>query len=146
MRTMSGELGKPWRSWTGVSTSWRLFKPTGVYQIWHLVRLVLIVLQVQGAPEKWSLFKSWKFFHIFCTVKPLITNTLKEFIKCRLLYFLIMECSRILMAIYLFSQIRKFTKYSIKIIEKLSRIHSINSSDVFVIKGFTVWQWETTWI
>ena len=37
-----------------------------------------------------------------CTVKPLITNTSKEFIKCRILNFL------------------------------------INSSDVFVIKGFTV--------
>ena len=42
------------------------------------------------------------------------------------------------MAIYLFSQILKFTKYSIKLIEKLSRRHLINSSDVFVIKGFTV--------
>ena len=42
------------------------------------------------------------------------------------------------MAIYLFSQILKFTKYSIKPIEKLSRRHLINSSDVFVIKGFTV--------
>ena len=42
------------------------------------------------------------------------------------------------MAIYLFLQILKFTKYSIKLIEKLSRQHLINSSDVFVIKGFTV--------
>ena len=42
------------------------------------------------------------------------------------------------MAIYLFSQILKFTQYSIKLIEKLSRRHLINSSDVFVIKGFTV--------
>ena len=42
------------------------------------------------------------------------------------------------MAIYLFSKILKFTKYSIKLIEKLSRRHLINSSDVFVIKGFTV--------
>ena len=42
------------------------------------------------------------------------------------------------MAIYLFSQILKFTKYSIKLIEKLSRRHLINSSDAFVIKGFTV--------
>ena len=42
------------------------------------------------------------------------------------------------MAIYLFSQILKFAKYSIKLIEKLSRRHLINSSDVFVIKGFTV--------
>ena len=42
---------------------------------------------------------------------------------------------------YLFifeSKILKFTKYSIKLIEKLSRRHLINSSDVFVIKGFTV--------
>ena len=42
------------------------------------------------------------------------------------------------MAIYLFSQILKFTKYSIKHIEKLSRRHLIKSSDVFIIKGFTV--------
>ena len=42
------------------------------------------------------------------------------------------------MAIYLFLQILKFTKHSIKLIEKLSRPHLINSSDVFVIKGFTV--------
>ena len=43
------------------------------------------------------------------------------------------------MAIYLFSQKLKFTKYSIKLIEKLSRRHLINSSDVFVIEGFTVY-------
>ena len=42
------------------------------------------------------------------------------------------------MAIYLFSQILKFTKYRIKLIEKLPKRHFINSSDVFVIKGFTV--------
>ena len=42
------------------------------------------------------------------------------------------------MAIYLFSQILKFTLYSLKLIEKLSRRRLINSSDVFVIKGFTV--------
>ena len=39
------------------------------------------------------------------------------------------------MAIYLFSQILRFTKYSIKLIETLSRRHLINSSDVFVNKG-----------
>ena len=44
------------------------------------------------------------------------------------------------MAIYLFSQVLKFTKYSIKLIEKLSRRHLINSSDVFVIKGFNVYK------
>ena len=42
------------------------------------------------------------------------------------------------MAINLFLHILKFPKYSIKLIEKLSRRHLINSSDVFVIKGFTV--------
>ena len=42
------------------------------------------------------------------------------------------------MAIYLFSQILKSTKYRIKLNEKLPRRHFINSSDVFVIKGFTV--------
>ena len=41
------------------------------------------------------------------------------------------------MAIYLFSQILKFT-YNINLIEKLSIRYLINSSDVFVIKGFTV--------
>ena len=30
------------------------------------------------------------------TVKPFITNTSKEFLKCRLLHFLIMECCRYL--------------------------------------------------
>ena len=43
------------------------------------------------------------------------------------------------MAIYLYFQILKFTKYSEKLIEKLSRRHAINSSDVFVIKCFTVY-------
>ena len=43
------------------------------------------------------------------------------------------------MAIYLFSQILKFTLYSMKLMEKMSRRHLINSSDVFVIKGFTVY-------
>ena len=44
------------------------------------------------------------------------------------------------MAIYLFSQILNIRKIviSLKLIEKLSRRHLINSSDVFVIKGFTV--------
>ena len=42
------------------------------------------------------------------------------------------------MDIYLFSQILTFTENSIKLIEKFSRRHLINSSDVFVIKGFTV--------
>ena len=95
--------------------------------------------------------QNWTIFNC-SSVKPLITNTSKEFIKCRILHFLIMECcrylvflikwlygtlkncSRIFMTIYLFSQIQKFTKYSIKLIEKLSRRHLINSSDVFVIK------------
>ena len=42
------------------------------------------------------------------------------------------------MALNLFSQILKFAQYSIKLIEKLSRRHLISSSDLFVIKGFTV--------
>ena len=49
------------------------------------------------------------------------------------------NCSRIFMAIYLFSQINTVI-YVIKLIEKLSRRHLINSSDVFVIKGFTVYE------
>ena len=31
------------------------------------------------------------------TVKPLITNSSKELIKCRILHFLIMECCRYLL-------------------------------------------------
>ena len=50
------------------------------------------------------------------------------------------------MAIYLFSQILKFTKYSMKLIEKMSRRHLINSSNVFVIKGFTVYDGETFYL
>ena len=42
------------------------------------------------------------------------------------------------MDIYLFSQILRFTYNSIIHIKKLSRRHLINSSDVFIIKGFTV--------
>ena len=42
------------------------------------------------------------------------------------------------MSIYSLLQILRFTLYSIKLIEKLSRRHLINSFDVFVIKGFTV--------
>ena len=48
------------------------------------------------------------------------------------------------MSIYLFSQILKYTKYSIKLIEKLSRRHLINSSYVFVINGFTVGNVKST--
>ena len=43
------------------------------------------------------------------------------------------------MAFYLFSQLLKFTLYSIKLIETFSRRQLINSSDVFIIKGFTVY-------
>ena len=46
------------------------------------------------------------------------------------------------MAIYLFSQILKFT-YNINLIEKLSIRYLINSSDVFVIKGFTYFTLKT---
>ena len=48
------------------------------------------------------------------------------------------NCSRKFIAIYLFSQILKITWYSKKLINKLSRRHLINSSDVFVSKGFTM--------
>ena len=37
----------------------------------------------------------------FDTVKPLITNKSKEFIKCRILYFLIMECCRYLVFFFI---------------------------------------------
>ena len=41
-------------------------------------------------------FLELKSTSVFTTVKPLITNTSKEFIKCRILHFLIMECCRYL--------------------------------------------------
>ena len=38
----------------------------------------------------------WNTKNFTITVKPLITNTSKEFIKCRILHSLIMECCRYL--------------------------------------------------
>ena len=40
--------------------------------------------------------------------------------------------------LFIFANTEIYVIYSIKLIEKLSRRHLINSSDVFVIKGFTV--------
>ena len=89
-------------------------------------------------------------FHIHRgTVKPLITNTSKEFIKCRILHFLIMlQIFSFLIKwlygallncfLFFFRKYWNLRNYSIKLIEKLSRRYLINSSDVFVIKGFTV--------
>ena len=82
------------------------------YNAWR-GELNLFFLDFQITFKKCRLIKlSWFLvyfdkFQIY-TVKPLITNTPKEFIKCRILHFLIMECCRF-MAIYLFSQIPKFT-------------------------------------
>ena len=44
---------------------------------------------------------------------------------------------------WIFIYFLKVTKHSIKLVEKLPRRHLINSSDVFVIKGFTVVRGET---
>ena len=42
------------------------------------------------------------------TVKPLITNTSKEFIKCRILHFLMMECCRYYVFLKLFPHIHGY--------------------------------------
>ena len=44
----------------------------------------------------WTNFKLTVAKCTMYTVKPVITNTSKEFIKCRILHFLIMECCRYL--------------------------------------------------
>ena len=41
--------------------------------------------------------------------------------------------------LFIFANTEIYVKHYIKLIEKLSRRHLINSSDVFVIKGFTVY-------
>ena len=64
--------------------------------------------------------------YLRCTVKPFY-----DYME------LLFNCSSILMAIYLFSLILKFTQYSIKLNEKLSRRYLINSSFLFAIDGFT---------
>ena len=40
--------------------------------------------------------------------------------------------------LFIFANTEIYVIYSIKLIEKLSRRHLIDSSDVFIIKGFTV--------
>ena len=42
--------------------------------------------------------------------------------------------------LFSFANTETYVIYSIKLIEKLSRRHLVNSSDVFVIKGFTVFR------
>ena len=46
--------------------------------------------------------------HIRLKVKPLLTNTSKEFIKCRILYFLIMECCRYLVFLIIWNSLKLF--------------------------------------
>ena len=48
------------------------------------------------AKHKTGFLELKKLNYVLTTVKPLITNTSKEFIKCRILHFLIMECCRYL--------------------------------------------------
>ena len=85
----------------------------------------------------------------YSTVKPLITSSSKEFIKCRILHFLIMEFCRYLVFklnvnMELFKTVPAYSSLFIyfrkywNLREKLSRRHLINSSNVFFIKGFTV--------
>ena len=40
--------------------------------------------------------------------------------------------------LFIFANTEIYVIYSIKLIEKLSRRHLINSSDVYVVKGFTL--------
>ena len=67
---------------------------------------IMAFLDKGGTPKQMISRKSWNNLKNFVfrssmtlylyTVKPLITNTSKEFIKCRILHFLIMECCRYL--------------------------------------------------
>ena len=62
----------------------------------------LYILKINRKKINENLFSVTLIFGDHCikiscvTVKPLITNTSKEFIKCRILHFLIMECCRYL--------------------------------------------------
>ena len=40
--------------------------------------------------------------------------------------------------LFIFANTEIYVIYSLRLIEKMSRRHLINSSDVFVVKGFTV--------
>ena len=56
-----------------------------------------VVFSKLGIFLMWTLlFSEYIYIYISTTVKPLITNTSKEFIKCSILHFLIMECCRYL--------------------------------------------------
>ena len=56
------------------------------------------ILSLKNDRTSFKTFVSRTFFpgDFFSTVKPLIKKTSKEFIKCRILHFLIMECCRYL--------------------------------------------------
>jgi len=64
-----------------------ILSPTHLFYFYSFIAKLL-----QGLITNLNLFNKGHF----CTVKPLITNTSKEFMKCRILHFLIMECCRYL--------------------------------------------------
>ncbi len=72
---------------------WNLFTEKKRRKEWkgHLKKLIKAKMR-KWFNAKMSNLKKSNFY----TVKPLITNTSKEFIKCRILHFLIMECCRYL--------------------------------------------------
>ena len=70
------------------------------------------------------------------TVKPLIKNTSKEFIKCRILHFLIMECCR-----YLVFLIKIIIWNSLKLFPHIhGYLFIFANTEIYVIKYKTYWK------
>ena len=92
-------------TWKKKANYWKF----SILKVWDnflnfvMVYVLLILIYISKDTIKTAIIKHVNFFFLLCcglfmgtTVKPLITNTSKEFIKCRILYFLIMECCRYL--------------------------------------------------
>ena len=86
------------RGWRGRKGTWRDRK--GTWLLENKRQKNIKRAKTEYSPQIKFLFSSYSFAAtplIFqTTVKPLVTNTSKEFIKCRILHFLIMECCRYL--------------------------------------------------
>ena len=65
------------------------FRSFSFFYFHHLSNIYIIPSNQTFQEQNWTIFNC-------SSVKPLITNTSKEFIKCRILHFLIMECCRYL--------------------------------------------------
>ena len=107
-----------WIIWKLIRTNiiWHrvyLYQWLNNYYLNHLTSILIICWQSElnklkkNTKFNLSLYFSFSTMHVVVyggnwnelhTVKPLITNTSKEFIKCRILHFLIMECCRYLVS------------------------------------------------